>query len=173
MIEKLTIRRAGQGDAAAIAEVHVSSWRGAYEGLLPQEMLDTLSVERRAEVWRDLLRRPEQSTFVADDDGKVIGFSSTGPGRDEDTKSDGELYAIYVAPAAWSTGAGHALHEVSVETLGARFDQAVLWVLAANRRARTFYERHGWAADGSTKQDRRGDVLLDEVRYRRRLGREG
>src|SRR5206468_1126180 len=131
-------------------------WRGAYEGLLPQTMLDNQSVQRRADYWRDQVARPGQITLVADNDGHVIGFAASGPSRDDDAGDAGELYAIYVAPPAWSTGAGHALHEATVAMLSGEFDEAVLWVLTGNARARAFYERHGWSTDGSTKQDRRG-----------------
>ena len=43
---------------------------------------------------------------------------------------------------------------------------AALWVLTTNMRARRFYEAHGWRTDGVTKTDWRGDVPLDETRYR-------
>jgi len=43
---------------------------------------------------------------------------------------------------------------------------ATLWVLTTNQRARYFYERQGWAADGAEKTVWRGDVRLDETRYR-------
>jgi len=41
------IRPATPEDARAIAEVHVASWRYAYRGLLPDDVLDRLSVEER------------------------------------------------------------------------------------------------------------------------------
>ena len=51
----LTVREASQGDAAAIAGVHVRAWRVAYRGLLPDDLLDRLSVEDREESWRGIL----------------------------------------------------------------------------------------------------------------------
>ena len=50
------------------------------------------------------------------------------------------------------------------------FRNATLWVLASNDRARRFYEREGWEADGATKVDEFGTVEMREVRYARRLG---
>jgi ribosomal protein S18 acetylase RimI-like enzyme len=77
----------------------------------------------------------------------------------------GELYALYVAPAWWSAGAGRALMGSVLAALGeARYLRAVLWVLADNVRARRFYERAGFAADGATNVlAGLGGVL--EVRY--------
>jgi ribosomal protein S18 acetylase RimI-like enzyme len=46
------------------------------------------------------------------------------------------------------------------------FDEAVLWVLETNERARRFYEKAGWKTDGQTKTEERGPVVLNDVRYR-------
>jgi hypothetical protein len=58
------IRRATINDARAIAEVHVKSWQVAYRGLLPEDFLQNLSVERREEQWRRALQNPEQVILV-------------------------------------------------------------------------------------------------------------
>ena len=50
--------------------------------------------------------------------------------------------------------------------LTVRFPMSTLWTLEANGRARAFYERTGWALDGTTKDDDRGSFVLKEVRYR-------
>lgn len=81
----------------------------------------------------------------------------------------GELYAIYTDPAWWSTGTGRSLMAASVRGLQeAGYQRAVLWVLAANARARRFYEIAGWAPDGADNVlAGLGGVL--EVRYARSL----
>jgi len=164
----VVVRRAEVDDALAIAEVHVASWNGAYRGLMPQQLLDAHTVQRREPLWRDQLASACVTTWVAELSGRVIGFASVGPSRDSDiTGAVGELRAIYLTPEAWGTGAGYALHESALATLATNYDEAVLWVLDSNARAREFYERHHWSADGATKQETRGDAVLNEVRYRR------
>jgi GNAT superfamily N-acetyltransferase len=81
----------------------------------------------------------------------------------------GELYALYVTPAWWSTGTGRALMGSVLAALEAeRYRRVVLWVLADNARARRFYERAGFAADGGTNiLTGLGGVL--ELRYTRPL----
>ena len=81
----------------------------------------------------------------------------------------GELYALYVAPAWWSTGTGRALMGHVLTALGADgYPRAILWVLADNARARRFYERAGFTPDGSTNViTGLGGVL--ELRYARDL----
>jgi GNAT superfamily N-acetyltransferase len=169
---KAAIRPADLQDADAIAMVHVASWRAAYRGLLPQHVLEGLSVQRRADGWREILRSGEDHTLVAVDSetGRVGGFVNVGPSRDEDAAPGvGELRAIYLLEEWWNTGTGLQLHDVGLQMLRGQFAEAILWVLDSNERARRFYARRGWRADGAAKKDDRGDVVLTEVRYRRPL----
>ncbi len=54
----ITVRRAAPVDAAAIALVHVRAWQAAYRGLMPDDVLERLSVDERALRWRDILSNP-------------------------------------------------------------------------------------------------------------------
>ncbi len=105
------------------------------------------------------------STFVAERAGEVIGFASVGPSRDE--RGVGEVYAIYVDPDSWSTGAGRALMARAEEVLRDRYSQGTLWVLEDNPLARRFYEIAGWVPDGAHKTEERWGVQAPEVRYRK------
>ena len=51
----------------------------------------------------------------------------------------------------------------------AGFDQATLWVLHTNVRARHFYDAAQWRPHGTTRQEVVGGVSITEVRYRRSL----
>ena len=65
---------------------------------------------------------------------------------------DGWLEALYVRPRAWGGGLARRLHAAAVEELERRGgERARLWVLEGNERARRFYERHGWRADGTSR----------------------
>ena len=152
------IRPGTTADADAVARVHVATWQAAYAHVLPPEQLQTLSVERRAEQWRT------HPPIVAEIDGEIVGFVSVGASRDED--ADGELYAIYVHPDHWGTGAGKALieaGETELRRLGHR--DAVLWVLQDNPRARRFYELAGWETDSELRGIEIFGMTVPEVRY--------
>jgi GNAT superfamily N-acetyltransferase len=147
------VRAARPADARPVAEVHVASWRHAYRGLLPDEYLERLSVDDREAMWFGAFADPEPKSgvFVAEVDGRIVGFASFGPSRDEDVPDGtGEVPAIYVEPAALGTGMGRELFEAATLALRrAGFAKATLWVLEANALARRFYEKAGWAWDGS------------------------
>jgi ribosomal protein S18 acetylase RimI-like enzyme len=167
------LRRANPSDARAIAEVHVRSWRHAYRDQLPQSFLDALDVPRRESFWRseiDVLG-PDNRPWVADAEGRVVGFVSVGPTRDDDAPvRTGEVYAIYVDPECWERGIGRNLLAHAMRDLRTHgYDRASLWILELNEQARRFYDAGGWSNDGGTKTDTIGGVDVAEVRYVRSL----
>nr|WP_299923187.1 GNAT family N-acetyltransferase [uncultured Nocardioides sp.] len=87
-------------------------------------------------------------------DHRLLGFSSTGRGRDpDDALPPLEVMALYVRASSYGTGLGHALLDAAIGD-----SAAYLWVLDGNARAIGFYERHGFAFDGTTKRE---DVGLE------------
>lgn len=157
------IRPGTPDDAEGVARVQVQTWQAAYAHALPHNQLTALSVEKRAESFR---RWPP--TFVAVADGAVVGYIAVG--RTHDENGDGELYAIYVLPDHWGTGVGRALLTAGEERLRELGHQdAHLWVLDDNPRARCFYETAGWAVDGTERRVEFLGFVLDEVRYTKTL----
>jgi ribosomal protein S18 acetylase RimI-like enzyme len=175
----MTLRQATADDVDAIAELHVEAWRWAYRGHMPASLLDGLSVERRAAMWRGLLAAPETQTrvWLAERDGRLLGFCATGPSQDTGDTGDAgdpsltaQVTAIYLREDAAGTGVGRELLRQATQDLRQReFRAAVLWVLDSNARARRFYEIAGWRPDGATKIVRQDDVDLAHVRYARDL----
>ena len=49
------------------------------------------------------------------------------------------------------------------------YDEIFLWVLEENVRARAFYERFGFVADGGVTDTEIGGKMLREIRYRIRV----
>ena len=165
------VRRALPADARAIAEVTVRGWQAAYRGLMPDEFLDGLSVPGREVAWREMLDRDAGGgvpAWLAERNGRAIGFLSSGPPRDADVPLPGaEVYAVYVLPEEWRTGIGRSLLETAVghwRSHGAT--TLVLWVLEGNGPARAFYEAMGWVPDGGRQQLKIAATSLAEIRYR-------
>lgn len=176
----LEIRSAELDDAPELAQVHVRAWQAAYRGMMPDEFLDGLDVARRETGWRRLLASevPGYGVLVAVVDGRVVGFAWTGPqradgdglgdGAEVDPGRTGELWAVNLHPEVWGRGIGSALLRAAHAALSSRgHDEAVLWVVPGNARARRFYERHGWASDGVERaEDVASGVSVTELRYR-------
>ena len=174
----MRIRGATPGDAAGIASVQVRSWQAAYRDLMPDQVLDGLSVERRTEVWRSVVGagRAGEAVLVLEGDAGVEGFAHVCAGRDPDVDiGTGEVSSIYLLPAAWGKGRGRELMEAAVRRLSADgYHTAILWVLVTNDRARRFYSAAGWSCDGAEKSEVVGGTAsITETRYRRLLPSTG
>jgi GNAT superfamily N-acetyltransferase len=170
-----TIVLASVADADEIGAMHVRSWQGAYQGLMPQEYLGQLDPAERADRWRRILRDVDSyrgGVLIATTAAGIVGFAAYGPTRDDDGDPDrtGEVGAIYLLPEAWGKGKGRRLMAAALRNLAeAGYLDATLWVLDSNARARQFYAAGGWGQDGAVKHDDRHGFPLTEVRYRRSL----
>lgn len=152
------VRDATRHDAHAIATVLVASWRTAYQGLMPDEVLAGLSIPAREQFWFDVLSAPppRTTTLLATMGATVLGFASSGPPlvAEDSDPATGDLYAIYVDPDVWGHGVGAQLHATALRRLrSGGFDRAGLWVLEGNERALRFYRREGWIDAGRSRID--------------------
>ena len=161
------IREATQHDSAAIARVHVASWKHTYRGHFPDRYLDDLKAEDSQARWEEITPRNKGNVAVAVVDGAVVGFLSLMPSRDEGAPSTtGEISAFYVHPDILRQGIGTQLMSWAYRRAVANgWDRLTLWVLEGNRGARRFYEQLGWLTDGATKLDERPEFSASEVRY--------
>jgi GNAT superfamily N-acetyltransferase len=165
------LRTGTPADAPALAAVQVASWKVAYRGILSDDFLDALAPEGRQPRWEARLSEPGVDVLVWEEDGRILGYVVAGVSRDADADPGrcGEVHALYLLPEAWGKGGGARLCRAALERSRQRgLAEVTLWVLRRNGRARAFYERMGFAADGGA-QRRTGQsgADLDEVRYRR------
>jgi GNAT superfamily N-acetyltransferase len=106
----MLLRPAEPDDAIAVARVHVRSWQTAYRTLLPDDYLDQLRPEDRAQKYDFASLDPRKPrTIVATEEGLIHGFATTAPSREADLPDHGELCALYVDPDQWGRGIGMAL----------------------------------------------------------------
>ena len=161
-IGAVTVRHAAANDVPGIADVHVRSWQAGYRGVLPNDLLDSLSVSERKQSWSGLLSGADDRwlTLVAEGSGGVLtGFCSVAtPGRDEDVgEATAEIGAFYVDPDHWREGVGRAMLAVALEELREQgWRDVVLWVLPEHRAALAFYDRFGFAIEqGVEKREER------------------
>lgn len=158
-------------DARAIAQVNVRAWQQAYKGLMPDDHLAGLSVDKREAGWRQWIGAPDCHTLVARDAaGQVCGYVAYGRSRDPDhTAATAEIVAIYVDPGHWRRGTGTRLLDGAAAGIAALgFLRTTLWVLAKNASAIRFYTRHGFRPDACpAKTFEVAGTRLQELRYLR------
>jgi GNAT superfamily N-acetyltransferase len=88
--------------------------------------------------WREIGGR----VFLVERDGVPVGVAAV---------DDRWLNGLYVMPDEWGTGVANALHDAAVAEVAVQHDEAKLWVLEHNARARRFYERRGWCENGERR----------------------
>jgi L-amino acid N-acyltransferase YncA len=163
----MVIREASLADAAAIAHVHVDSWRTTYRRIIPDEYLAKLSYDGRTRFWERRLAAMADGEFayVAEDEaGQIVGIAVGGPERSGDPVYQGELCGIYLLESHQRQGIGRQLTLTIVVRLAqAGIHSMLVWVLAENP-SRRFYEALGGQVIRQ-KPIEIGGVTLDEVAY--------
>ena len=164
----ILVERAAPADADEMARVHTASADAAYRDHRGE---DPTGLERRRTMWRDVLADPSNRSFVARDNGRIVGVLSLGHERGEE--ATGAVQVLYVRPEWWGSGAGQRLLERAHRELAREFDEAILTVLSANARARRFYERNGWRLSELLVEPHFGGRPTEVARYRRSLRTSG
>jgi GNAT superfamily N-acetyltransferase len=147
-------------DAEALGRVHAACWHETYDHLISKAALENLSPRRMAELWTHWMSQgPDYRLFAALVDGEIVGFSGSGPSRDDDAPRDRQLLFIYLLDAWHGTGIGQRLFDAAIGT-----EPSYLWVAGDNPRARRFYERNGYLPDGVEKDEAFLGEEIHEVR---------
>jgi GNAT superfamily N-acetyltransferase len=146
MTDNITFRKATTTDAGAIARVQVGSWRDSYRGVVAQAWLDSLSVERRTEVYQQRLAVPGEEFYellVAECAGEVVGICDVGEPRNTEFGCAGELYSIYLTKVQQRRGIGHGLFRAALELLLAAGRNSMYLEALAQNPYRGFYDKRG------------------------------
>jgi len=142
----LVIRPATEADVAAIAAIHVASWRDAYADILAADYLSGPIETDRLAIWSERLRErpPAQLVDIAcDPAGNALGFVCGF--RDFEPPWGSLIDNLHVFPDARSQGLGERLLRGAARRLAATgIDSGLpLWVFEANVSAVRFYRRLG------------------------------
>ena len=146
------IREARLDEAATLAGIQRDASLAALAHIFPPELYP-YPLEDVVGRWEDSLADGEITVLVAEEDGAATGVAGC---RAE------WLDGLYVLPEFWSRGVGRALHDDVLERLrAAGCERCHLWVLEHNERARGFYERLGWAENGTSRGSYFGSTVIN------------
>ncbi len=162
-ITKARIRPAHAQDAEHLARVFAESWGEAYRGVIPHLHLQSMIRRRNADWWRAALRNGETMLALEVSD-QIGGYATFGPSRTRGAQA-AEIYELYLAPTYQGLGLGELLFEGCRAQLDERrLEGLLVWVLAANSQARSFYWRRG-GRPVARAQDRIGGARIEKVAY--------
>lgn len=158
---------AGPDDAEALAQVHVTSWRETYRGLLPDSFLDRMSVPVNARRFAKSLVTPAEHeiTLAAADRQGLVGYVAGGPSRTR-LPGEAEVTTLYVLRPHQGYDLGRRLLTAAARVFADQGAKSLMIsVLRDNIPARGFYEHLGGEADAPRKEPGPGGLMY-EVSYR-------
>lgn len=134
-----TIRKMIAADIIAVQIVAKESWHATYDGIIP------LGIQNRflAQAYSDemMFRRLEHSLiFVAEVEGKVVGFANYGKTNDA---KEAELAAVYILPAYQGFGIGSAFLKAGIQALNG-IQSIIVEVEKENDVGKKFYLAKGF-----------------------------
>ena len=100
----MRIRVARLDDAAAIAKVYVETWRSAYAGLVPDEVLTGMSESRQRRQWKAQIASGDTVMVAEHPEHGIVGMGST-ESRDHVT------FVLPLAGPGPVTGCDHLLDQ--------------------------------------------------------------
>lgn len=143
----IDVVRPNADDALVIGGVYLRSWRAGYEGLVDPVRLESVAAERGAYDWPAAIKDPDATFALGYVDGSAAGVAKIGPDPTEAVRGTW-LELLYVAPEFWGTGIAAELLRWATDRAAADGATVMrLRVVAAQHRARRFYEREGWEYD--------------------------
>jgi RimJ/RimL family protein N-acetyltransferase len=164
---EILVRQAAVADGEEIGEAHASAWEVAYVDLFEPNVLRQAAAHRRT-MWSRRLTSSDfdfASLLVAEQGGRVVGFSEFGKDREEN--GQGEIFGFYLHPAAWGQGVATQLMAASLSRLAnLGLDPVVVWTHPGAGRAQSFYVKSGFRATGRSRVETLGSGIdAPDVEY--------
>jgi ribosomal protein S18 acetylase RimI-like enzyme len=151
---QVRIRPAAMDDVDALVDIHRRARDTYYRGVVPDQRLDDPAEHAELhDAYRRTIASSERTLLVAELDGEAVGLASLGPPIEPvvgaDPQTVGQMIGLYVKPGHWDRRIGSSLHEECIRVWQAHgVTTGRLEVWEHNQRARSFYARRGWRADG-------------------------
>ncbi|MFT3745609.1 MAG: GNAT family N-acetyltransferase [Pyrinomonadaceae bacterium] len=147
----IRFRRGSVEDIPATAVAYLASVRGSYQGFLPDEYVDALSVDTRCEVMADRWEAHEESyrLLIAEDENVgVIGFIDYAFMESDNYDHDGHIFSFYFVPEFQRRGLGRELFLECLRSMRREGYDSVTLDTFANNPFRPFYEKMGGTVIG-------------------------
>jgi len=105
----MQIRPSQKADAHSMACIYIQTWQDTYLSVIPYDYLSSMSIPRHEKAFLNELNSKHIISFVAESDGRIIGFTTGGYERNGDAVYGGEIYTLYVLKNLQRQGIGTGL----------------------------------------------------------------
>lgn len=150
MDKTANIRRTKIGDENILAYIQTESWKEAFRGIVPADLLSKCTeIERATAMYKKLLDEHKGNGYILELDGKPHCIAWWDATREKDMMGFAELICIHSLKDNWNKGYGSLmLKQIFEDVKMAGYSKIMLWVFDNNVRAIKFYETHGFASSG-------------------------
>ena len=149
------VRDAKAEDMPLAAQIMVTSFRTSFASFVSRETMDACTdPENCRKMLEGIFHQGEMHFLMGADQGFLCW---------QEAGQEAEIMAVHSLPESWGTGLGSAMLRGALEQIGDR--PVYLWAFKENKRARRFYEKHGFCRDGAERISEFDGAV--EVRYRR------
>ena len=137
----MVVRNAKFEDMAQAGHIMAVSFRTAFADFVSQQTMNACAQEDNCAAMLEGIYREGKMHFLIGESSGMLCW--------QETESGAEIVAIHSLPESWGTGLGHTMMEEALNQIG---NQPVfLWAFKENKRARRFYEKHGFRWDSSER----------------------
>ncbi|HEX6685847.1 MAG TPA: GNAT family N-acetyltransferase [Candidatus Limnocylindrales bacterium] len=164
------VRPARPPDAAEIARIQLSTWRTAYQRLMPRHVLEEISEEMLRQRWSEAVTSPPGPSYrvlVAVEQTQqdyVVGFLASGPDDEDDRVA--AITELLVEPRWGRRGHGSRLLAAAVDLWRQDgFTQARFWSFERDLPMSKFLTSAGWAQDGLRRELDVDDLMVPQLRW--------
>ncbi len=163
------VRPAAMADAGQIGMINAAAWRDRLAGILPAEILESLSGDDLGMVWASGILNPptpQHLVLVAVEGDDVLGYAALGPSADPDADDQtAELVALEVAPEHQRSGHGSRLIAAAADVCReAGMTSVSVWCPVSDGVRRGFLQSAGWGPDSARRDLQVGPADTDVVR---------
>ena len=149
----MTVRNAGFEDMKRLGHIMSVSFRSAFSEFISKQTRDACAQEENCAALLEGIFREGKMHFLIGENSGMLVWQKIG--------DCAEIVAIHSLPESWGTGLGHEMLTEALKQIGET--PVFLWAFRDNRRARRFYEKHGFQWDGSERVSEFDGAV--EVRY--------
>ncbi len=162
------IRKVTIDDIPEMARINVECWKHNYKGIVAQDVLDDMSVEkhikRRTENFEEMQK--DKVFYIKETDGKLVGFISWGLNDDPEAPYDNEITGLYVDTNQQGKKIGKELFEKILEDeLFKHCNSFYLRTLKDNLQSNHFYQKM-WGKKFGTKKHKTWAILVGYYRQK-------
>lgn len=153
----MLVRNAEYEDMKQLGHIMAVSFRTAFSDFVSEQTMEACAQEDNCVALLEGIYREGKMHFLMGENSGMLVWQKV--------QDSAEIVAIHSLPESWGTGLGYALLTEALTQIGDR--PVFLWAFKENKRARRFYEKHGFCRDGTERVSEFDGAL--EVRYAKEI----